>query len=394
MTPNQRVRNMDRTPRSPSRLVRALALAGAALLIPASASLADTVYYRSSAAGKPVSMKGKISKVAKLADADELYWVSEISGMETHKPMSDVVQIECDAEPNLTTAEAAFAKEDWKAAGVAYRKASAATASDWVKRRASLRLLQVAQKSGDFQDSVTGFVEMARKEPAAALQNKPAIAGAKPDQIDKAITAVKQGATGAKPESQQVLLPFLMDLLNAKGDTAEAAKVLADLKKLGTPAPDNTGATTPGNPPAAPVVNADAQRAEADVSLAQARKALADGKFDQVTAAINSHSAAFTDAERQVEALWLLAEAKGGTATTPEAMKEAALAYMRVVANFKSTPNAPHVADALMKTAALEEKLKQPGEALAIYNQVAGEFPGGDAAKQAKENADRLTKGK
>ncbi|MDB5304373.1 MAG: hypothetical protein JWM97_1922, partial [Phycisphaerales bacterium] len=40
------------------------------------------------------------------------------------------------------------------------------------------------------------------------------------------------------------------------------------------------------------------------------------------------------------------------------------------------------------------EKLKQPGEALAIYNQVAGEFPGGDAAKQAKENADRLTKGK
>ncbi|MDB5290591.1 MAG: hypothetical protein JWL69_1832 [Phycisphaerales bacterium] len=395
MTPNQRVRNMNQTPRSPSRLVRALALAGAAVLLPASASLADTIYYRSSATAKPIAIKAKVSKIAKVNDADELYWVSENTGMEAHKPLSDVVQIDCDAEPNLTTAEAAFVKDDWKAAGESYRKASAATASDWVKRRATLRLLQVAQKNGDFQDAVAGFVEMARKEPANAAQNKPTIAGVKPEQIDKAIGVVKQGAVGAKPESQQVLLPFLLDLLNAKGDTAEAAKVLAELKKVGAPMADASGNTAAGNPAAAPAaLSGDAQRAEADVSLAEARKAMADGKYDQVAAAITAHSAAFTDAEHQVEALWLLAEAKGAAATTPDEMKNAALAYMRVVANFKSNPSAPHVADALMKTAAIEEKLKQPSEALAIYNQVAGEFPDGAAAKQAKENADRLSKGK
>ncbi|MDB5329992.1 MAG: hypothetical protein JWP03_1143 [Phycisphaerales bacterium] len=392
MTPNQRVRTMNQQPRSPSRLVRTLALAAAAILLPASVSLGDTIYYRSSPTAKPVGIKGKVTKIAKLGDADELYWVSEASGMEAHKPISDVVQIDCDAEPNLTTAEAAFVKEDWKSAGEAYRKASAATAADWVKRRATLRLLQVSQKSGDFQDAVAGFVEMARKDPTSASLNKPKVADAKPEQLDKAIAAVKQGSAGAKADSQQVLLPFLMDLYNAKGETAEAAKVLADLKKLGAPMPDPTAS---GNNTAAPsTINADAQRAEADVTLAQARKALTDGKLDQVTTIITTHSAIFTEPDRQADALWLLAEAKGAAATTPDALKEAGLAYMRVVANFKSSPTAPHVADALLKTAVIEEKLKQNAEALALYNQIAGEYASTDAGKQAKDSADRLGKGK
>ena len=72
------------------------------------------------------------------------------------------------------------------------------------------------------------------------------------------------------------------------------------------------------------------------------------------------------------------------------ALKDAALAYMRVVANFKDTPGRPHVADSLYKTGQIEEQLAEPDVAAKVYQQVAEQFPSDPAAALAKQNLDRL----
>jgi TolA-binding protein len=48
------------------------------------------------------------------------------------------------------------------------------------------------------------------------------------------------------------------------------------------------------------------------------------------------------------------------------------------------------VAEALLRAAAIEEKLKNPQEALALYKQVASEYKGSPAATAAEQSAARL----
>ena len=106
---------------------------------------------------------------------------------------------------------------------------------------------------------------------------------------------------------------------------------------------------------------------------------------------MNSGGALFVDPAQRGEALFLLAQSTGATAQDTNQLKDAALAYMRVVAACGSLPGKPHVAESLLAAAATEEKLKNPKEALLIYNQMITEFAGTPAATKAKENADRLS---
>ena len=96
---------------------------------------------------------------------------------------------------------------------------------------------------------------------------------------------------------------------------------------------------------------------------------------------------------QQADALYLLAQAKiaGANSTDPNQLKDAALAFMRAAAVCKSMQGQPHVAESLLQVAAIEEKLKNTKEALALYNQVAAEFKGSPAAAQAQSAAERLT---
>ncbi len=90
--------------------------------------------------------------------------------------------------------------------------------------------------------------------------------------------------------------------------------------------------------------------------------------------------------------MFMLAQAKEGLASDdPKALMDAAIAYMRVVANFGKTPDAPHIAESLMKTAAIEEKLSKPEEALRIYNDVASNYKDAPAAQDAAGSAARIS---
>ena len=343
---------------------------------------------------KPLAFHGKIDKVAKQGDIDELFWINEESGNTAHRPLEQVVEIDADNDPILTAAEKAFAAGDMKTAADGYRRAIAAGSADWVKHRADVRLLSIAGALGDFSGAVTGFVQMATTDPGSALRHRPKIADdAKPAAIDSAISTVNTGLVTATPQTQQVLLPFLMDLYNKKGDSAGASTALAELKKLNPKAAgtgDMTDAGTTAEPSAAATA---AKQAEADLAINQASAAMADKQYAQVIKAIDSHSAAFVDPQRQAKALYMLADAKAALASTPAALEDAALAYMRVVAHFKSQPNSP-ASEALYKTGAIEEKLQKPREALLIYAQVANEYKGTNAAVEAQAAVDRIKAGK
>jgi hypothetical protein len=355
-----------------TRIRQLLSVAGLAAAVTAPAA-ADTVWLRS---GKTASIPIDNAKVTKV-DGDELYFTTS-SGREDHKPLSRIGRLRIDDEPVFDAAEEAFDKADFAAATEGYKKAAQTSAKDWIKDRSSLRLLEAADRSGNFNAAVTGFLELMRSKPGLASKFKPAVPRGKNDQIDQAITDVNKSVAGPglKDEQKTVLLNYLVDLYTAKGDLKNANEVLQRLGRI-SPADVNTP---------------EARHIQADLKLGQARQALGQKQYAQVEQIINGSGSVFTDPQQEADAMYLLADAKAATAppTDANALKDAALAYMRVAAHFKGVPGQPHVADALLKTAAIEEKLKNLDEALAIYKQVAAEFKAGPAAATAQQNADRV----
>ena len=346
----------------------------AALALSAGRASADTVWLQSGS-GKPVALDGV--KVQGVQDQNLTFTTA--SGNSTNKPLDHIPQIKLDDEPAFSAAEEAFAKADWAAAADGYRKAAAATSRDWVKDRASMRLVEAADKSGNFNDAVAGFIGLMKTKPALASEHKPTVPKNHPEQLDPAIALVKQESLDPKLSNDQktVLLNYLLEMYSAKGDAASAQAIIQQLGKV-TPSDANTP---------------EARRIQADSKLAQAREALSQKQFAQAIQTIQGGGNLFTDPAQQADALFLLAEAKSGAARPddPDQLKDAALAYMRVVALYKDTEGKPHVADALFNTAGIEEKLKNPKEAIAIYNQVATEFKSSPLASAAQQNAARLS---
>jgi TolA-binding protein len=369
------------------RFAGSLCVAGC-LLAPVSVAMADTIYSKSGTDKNGFATKDvTVVKIAKDGDAEKLYYTTA-AGAQRDKPIDDIIRMEIDSEAAFTQAETEFAKGDLKAAGEDYRRAMAGSSKEWVKHRSDLRLVSISSQLGDFQGAVAGYVEMVKKDPASAAQHKPSLTNVKPEQLGGAIATVNTGLANAKIEAKLALYPFLMELYNKNGDTNGATAAAAELKKLEAPAAMAPGK---GNQAAAPpAADLTAQKqAEADTALIRAGKAMADGQFQQVITTINGASASFVDPIQQAKALYLVADAKMGMANTPESLQDAAVAYMRVVAHFKSQPGSP-AADALYKTGTIEEKLNNVNEALLVYNQVINEYKGTKAEQEAQAAVARL----
>jgi TolA-binding protein len=338
---------------------------------------ADTIWVKSEAGGKPLAYNNvRITKIDKGESADDLFYVLQ-TGSERSKPLEQIAQIRADDNADLSAAEEAFANGDMKAAGAAYRKVFGSnTAKPWAKRRAQMRLVVAAGQTGDFGDSVIAFLGLVQKTPESAVKNKPQIASATPQQIDAAIASVKSAVASpsASADQKKILLPFLIELYNAKKDTASAEQTMAELTRL--------------NPSA--VNSAEAKQARADTALGEAQNALARKNYPQAIATIQSNAALFTEPQQQADALYILAESKSATAEDDTARKDAALAYMRIVANFKNATGAPHVADSLLKTAQIEEALKDTKAAQSLYSQILAEYKDSPAAKIAQARVEAL----
>jgi tetratricopeptide (TPR) repeat protein len=356
----------DRT--CPTIRLSAAAVLLAVLVAPLPAS-ADTVWLRSGTAANALERPNV--KVEKIEDG-LLFFRSSQSDRVTERPLEEVVRIMADGEALLNAAEEAFAAGEWDKAATSYQRAAASSNKQWVKDRSGLRLVAAAEKSGKFSTAVAGWLALLSRDPGLASKYKPQIpAGAKAGSLDAAVTEVERALNDTRlpAEPRQTLLAYQMELARANGDVKKAQSIGSKLTNA------------PGSGP------------NPELSLQLAHLALDQKQYEQALKEIDNAAATLTDPEQQAEALYCVAEARAALARDDAALKDAALAYMRVVARAKSARiNSPRVAPSLLKTAAIQEKLGAAKEALLLYQQVAEEFKGSDAGTRAAEAADRLSR--
>jgi TolA-binding protein len=342
----------------------------------AASSSADSITVKSGKAGQFQINDTKVSKI----ENGDVYFTTAQNDTEDSRSLADVIKFSVDDEPAFTNAEDEFAKGDMKSASDDYSKAISATAKNWVKTRASIQLMQAASASGNFNDAVKGFLAMADRDPALAAQYRPDIAAAKPEDLDGAIALVKTDMDSGtlKVDEQKVLLPFQAELYTHKGDIDSAAAALEQEVKI-----DPAAA-------ASPLV----MRARATIALHQAGDDLKQSKYQDALNVIESRQGAFIDPAQQADALYTRAQALEGLASkdNPDSLKDAANAYILVAASCRDFEGKPHVADAKLKAAAIEEELKNPGEAMRLYQQVSADFKDTqpDLAAQAAASFQRL----
>jgi len=343
----------------------------AAALLAASPAMADTVWVASGGATQAVERPNvKVEKVQN----GQLFFRSSQTDRVTERPMEDVVRIMADGEPVFNAAEEAFAAGQWDKAAAGYQKAMASnTSRPWIRDRAGLRLVAAAAKSGKFPTAVAAWAALITRDATLAGKYKPQIpADAKPGSLDPALAEVEKALADAKlgAEPRKTLLAFQLELARANGDTKKA-------QSIGTKITRQPGA-----------------EAGPELALQLAKLALEQKQFDQALKEIEKAAPSITEPEQQVDALFVIAEARAALAKDqPAALKDAALAYMRVVTRSKSTrAGAARAAESMLKTAAIQEKLNVPQEALLLYQQAAEEYKGTEAATRAAEAADRLGK--
>jgi TolA-binding protein len=86
------------------------------------------------------------------------------------------------------------------------------------------------------------------------------------------------------------------------------------------------------------------------------------------------------------------ADGQAGAGASDEKQKNVALAYMRAATFGEKLDGKPHVAECLMKTAGIEEALKDTKAAVGLYQQVADDpvLKRTPEAQAAKKAVDRL----
>ena len=295
------------------------------------------------------------------------------------RDLARVQRIHVDGETGLNTAEDAFSAGKFADAIDGYLKASRSSAHPWVKQYAAARLVESANKSNRFDAAVTAYITMLQLDPGSASRVRPTIPEGGSTYIDTAISQISEavGTGGLTDEQKIALLQFQVDLYNAKKDSKGSDQAASQLDEL--------LAKDPNNPNAA--------RANARRKLQVANQALDAKKFQDALTTIDASKAMFVDPAQQADALYVIAEAReglAGSAGDPNAMKDVALCYMRVVADFKDVPGKPHVADSMLKTAEIEEQLNDPDAASKIYQQMAEQFPGDPATATAKQNLAKM----
>ncbi len=311
---------------------------------------------------------------------DQIVFVA--SGREILKPIAQVTKIAIEMEPAFNTAEEAFAAKDWAKASDGYERTLRTTQKDWLKDWCSVRLLESANKAGRFDAALKAFVALAEKSPdsakAVSLNMPHSQSAYLPDGIKAVETAL---ARTRKNESKEVLLRLLVELHKAKGDAAGAKSAAERLVQL--------MAVMDPNSPAA-------QRNLVLLKIQTMRAALEKKDYDTVFQIAQKDGDSIIEVADQIEALYCLAEARAGKAATTkdaDVWRDVAVAYMRVVAHAGDDSDAPQVAAALLRTAAIHRDfLSDRRTALAVYRQVQAKYKGQEAGKQAEQEIARLEK--
>jgi hypothetical protein len=286
------------------------------------------------------------------ARGDKLVYVTD-QGMNTSKAFSKLQQISIDGETNFDAAEDAFAKRDYDTAISGYQTVLQSSSKDWMLTRAAMRLIAAAKVKNRYDAQVAAYVALLQKDPATAAANKPAEAPEHSQYLDAALASISKGldSTHLDDTQKSTLLNLQLQINQAKGDSAAVLSTLQQLNALG-------GAT---------------DEMKATLKLADAQVAYQNKQYPQAIADIEQNKALFTDPDQQVDALFILAQAKyaaNGDKADPDTLKDLAINFMRVVTFGSPLADRPHVAESLYQTGQIEEQLKEPAVAAGLYGQI------------------------
>jgi tetratricopeptide (TPR) repeat protein len=301
------------------------------------------------------------------------------TGNSVDKELASVVAMTIDDEPQFNQAQQDYAANRLNQAIDEFNQTIQNTDKPWLKAYCQPMLTDAANKSGRFDLAVQGFIYLVLNQPAAAAGIHLTVPSAGSPYLDGAAKSLSDAsnATGISPQQQAALLSLLLDVDRTRNDTAGIDDVASRLTKIAGDA---------GNP--------TADLALADAKITEARDAVFRKDFDQAAAIVTGNGNLFVDVRHQADALFILAAAREGQAQSkdnPGDWQDAAIAFMRVAADFKDAPGAPHVANSLLNTARiLEAHLNQPAKALRIYQSVQTEFPQTTAAEEAASQIARL----
>jgi tetratricopeptide (TPR) repeat protein len=292
-----------------------------------------------------------------------------------------VARLYVEDEPDWNAAEAATGLGQWDVATDAYEKVLRTTQKTWLKTRAAIRLLEVAAKAQRYDSVINAYVSLVHTDSGQALAHRPVLPEVDSAYVDGGLATV-QGAlaeAGLNADQKEALLSVELDLYRVKKDDAHAQEVLGKMNELVSAPSDEPGAA----------------RRFAEAKLTGARMALDRKDYDGAIAAITAARGAILEPGQQEEALYLLARAMDGRAgNSPEGLKDAGLAYMRVVAHFEDVAGNRHVADALAGCAGVLERLKETKIAADLYEQAAIQYDTRPEAQGAREKARRLRAGR
>jgi hypothetical protein len=366
-------------------------------------ALADSVWVGSDPAK---ALERKNMKIEGLTPEGLVFRSAAVDRVAEPRPLKDIARIAVDDEPALNAAETAFVGDKWDDAVAGYQKTVNTTRKDWVGQYATIRLVAAAAKSGKFTAAASAYAAAVQRDLQTAEDARPDVLKAPKADLPAAISAVRAslGTQGLKVAQKQALQTFLGQLYVANGQLKEAEAISG--RPAAAPAPAATG-TIPGNAartestasnpaaaaappaPAAPAAN----KAQVDLKLQLAQAAVQQKKYQEAIDAIDSVSSSIIEPADQAAALFALADAKAGLAGNDAAkLKDAALAYMRVVAHFKGKADAPHVADSLLRAGTVLERANVLPDALAAYEAVQADFKDGPQAKEAATAAARVRK--
>lgn len=298
-------------------------------------------------------------------------------------PAQRIDRLVVEGETAFNQAELAFANQEWSTAAGRYMAAEKATARPWLKRWIWPRLLTAADRAGRYDLAVTAFVQMLFIDPSQAIERWP---GMPPeptaDHLAAAMAELKAASLGRglDPVQKRAVSTMLLDACRAAGDRV-AAKALADQLQARPAADEHTPA---------------GRKVMAEMHLVLARWELSLGDPEASTHRIRAHQSLFALPRQATEALYVVAQAEDrrtGVRLDESALKQLAIAYMRVVSADRNTPTHRHAPLALFRVAELEQARGDVRSAAMLYAQIASEYKDSASAARAQEQHRKLTAG-
>jgi TolA-binding protein len=304
---------------------------------------------------------------------------STASGNSVEKELSSVVAMTLDDEPQFNQAVQDYAAGHLDQAIDEFNQTIQNTDKPWLKAYCQPLLTDAANKSGRFDLAVQGYISLVLNQPKVADGIHLTVPAADSPYLDGVAKALSDAAntSGISTQQQGSLLSLLLDVDRVRKDAAGIDDAASKLTKI---------AGDGGNPAA--------EAALADAKIAEARDAVTAKNFDGAVSIITGNGYLFVDVPHQADALYLLARAREGQAQAKDdaaAWQDAAIAFMRVAADFKDAPGSPHVANSLLDTARiLDAHLNEAGKALRLYQSIAAQYPQSPAAETAAKEISRL----